>query len=349
MKKCKFCGAELPEEAQFCPFCEKELIEKKPLEAPRPRRRRVILALLSALALLLILALSTGGLGLLRRGVPPEEPAEQEVPAEQAEPAKPEGKVYNAGAPAFDMQYTAEDGVNYRIFLTCAETAEAAEPCERITFPNPGDEEARAVSLLCAVPEGGTLADGAAFGELIEKVDLRVGDRENAAVVFERYDVPHDADRPFAAAAVTLEYDEGWGKDELLWIVRMKNGDVLYLHQLVYVEKGPQIYNFGAPAYDMEYTAEDDVRYRLFLTFVNKDVDAGPSEIFFLPAPKNTAGQVVSKLCAQPEGGKLWDGAAFGDLIEQVDVRVADQNGAMSGASLTGCRSSRASPSPRRR
>ncbi len=28
MKKCKFCGAELPEEAKFCLFCEKELIEK---------------------------------------------------------------------------------------------------------------------------------------------------------------------------------------------------------------------------------------------------------------------------------------------------------------------------------
>ena len=448
MEHCKFCGAELPEDARFCPVCEKELIEKTPLKAPRLKHRRAVLALL-ALALLL-----AGGFWLRRwrlrhepqiynAGAPAVDmqyTAEDGVnyrlflsfaeKAGQAEPcekirlappkqgqgqllsllcAVPEGgtpgdgaafgalidyveiraaglggsaalahgeaaydadwpyapaavtlhydtdswynelgwilhmkngdiiylhqyvhvdletEMNNAGAPAFDMQYTAEDGVNYRIFLTCAETAAEAEPCELVPIPFPQSGKGQFVSLLCAAPEGGTLTDGAAFGELIEKVDLRVGDMESAAVAFERFDVPHEADRPFAAAAVTLDYDEGWGKDELLWIIRMKNRDVLYLHQFVAVEQGPQIYNFGEPAYDMEYTAEDGVRYRLFLTFANKDVDAGPSEIFFLPAPKNTAGQVVSKLCAQPEGGKLWEGAAFGDLIEQVDVRVGDQ------------------------
>ena len=451
MKQCKFCGAALPEEARFCPFCEKELIEKKPLKAPRLKHRRAVLALL-ALALL-ALALLAGGFGLRRwrlrhepqiynAGAPAVDmqyTAEDGVNyrlflcfaerAGQAEPcekiclaapkdgqgqllsllcAVPEGgtpgdgaafgdlidyveiraaglggsealahgeaaydadwpyapaavtlhydtaswynelgwilhmkngdiiylhqyvhvdletEVNNAGAPALDMQYTAEDGVNYRIFLTCAETAEEAEPCELVPIPFPQGGKGQFVSLLCAVPEGGTLTDGAAFGELIEKVDLRVGDMENAALAFERFDVPHEADRPFAAAAVTLDYDEGWGKDELLWIIRMKNRDVLYLHQFVAVEQGPQIYNFGEPAYDMEYTAENDVRYRLFLTFANKDVDAQPSEFFFLPAPKSAGGQVVSQLCALPEGAALEEGAAFGDLIERVDVRVSD-------------------------
>ena len=45
-KSCKYCGASLPEDALFCPVCEKEQIEKLQLRAPRPGRRRAILAAL---------------------------------------------------------------------------------------------------------------------------------------------------------------------------------------------------------------------------------------------------------------------------------------------------------------
>ena len=158
MKQCKNCGAALPEDALFCPVCETELVDKLQLRAPRPKRRRAILAVLLALALL------AGGLGFWSRSL------------------RHEPQVYNAGKPLAEMQYTAQDGVNYRLYLSFAETEEA-EPCERIHLSVPESGAGRAVSLLCAVPEDGTPAEGAAFAELIDHVDILTVDVEEHCVV----------------------------------------------------------------------------------------------------------------------------------------------------------------------
>lgn len=149
-------------------------------------------------------------------------------------------QIYNAGAPVVDMRYTAEDGVNYRLFLSFAETAEEAKPCEEIHLPLPESGKGQLASLLCAVPEGAALEEGAAFGELIERVELRAVDRGSGTWLFQRFGALREASRSFAAAEVTLNYDERWGGVELAWVLYMKNGDIIYMHQFVYVgDAGP--------------------------------------------------------------------------------------------------------------
>lgn len=37
---CRRCGAELPENASFCPHCETPLREKRPVRPPHPWRRK---------------------------------------------------------------------------------------------------------------------------------------------------------------------------------------------------------------------------------------------------------------------------------------------------------------------
>ena len=234
-------------------------------------------------------------------------------------------QIYNFGAPAYDMRYTAEDGVRYRIFLSNAKTAEKAEPCEEIRLAIPQSGEGQFVSLLWVAPEGGTLAEGAAFGDLIEQVDIRVSRLENGYDWTEFDGIPHETSQPFAAAAVTLDYDEFGSRNELLWILHMKNGDSIYLHQHVYVESGARIHNAGAPAVDMWYTAADGVNYRLFLSFAETAEEAKPCEEIRLPLPEGGKGQLASLLCAVPEGGALEDGAAFGELIEHVELRAEDR------------------------
>ena len=105
MKRCGTCGAELPDEAAFCPVCEKELVEKVRLRAPWPRRR-LILAVL-ALALLAV------GFGIWRgidRKRPTAEPAaapvasdaamSDEADAFPAGETGPDGQSADAGADA---------------------------------------------------------------------------------------------------------------------------------------------------------------------------------------------------------------------------------------------------------
>ena len=297
MKQCKNCGAALPEDALFCPVCETELVDKLQLRAPRPKRRRAILAVLLALALL------AGGLGLWRRSL------------------RHEPQVYNAGKPLAEMQYTAEDGVNYRLYLSFAETAEEAEPCERIHLSLPESGEGSAVSLLCAVPEGGTPEEGAAFLELVDHADILAAELQGSDAL-EHGEPAYDPQRPFAAAAVTLRYDRHCWLNELGWVLTMKNGDVIYLHQYVYVEDEKRVSNAGAPAVELQYTAEDGVRYRLFLSCAETEEDAEPREKVFFTIPERGKGGFVSSLCAVPEGGTLEDGAAFAEQIKYVDIRV---------------------------
>lgn len=302
MKQCKRCGASLPEDALFCPICETELIEKKLLRIPSPRRRR------RALALLLALALLVGVLWILR---PRHEP-----------------KIYNAGSPLTDMRYTAGDGKTYRLFLSFA-GAEEREPCERVLLSLPESGEGEIVSLLCAVPEGGTPEDGAAFAELMERVEIIAAPLQHADAM-EHEGAARDPAHPFAVSAVTLRYTRHTAQNELGWVLYMKNGDIIYLHQLLSVDTGASVYHAGAPALEMRYTAEDGVSYRLFLSFAQREEEAKPDQWILLPLPESGAGQLVSHLCAEPEGGTLRDGAAFTELIRYVDMQVGDMQTATS-------------------
>ena len=64
-KRCPHCGALLVENASFCPYCESVLIEKRPAEMPKPKRRRRITA---ALLLAAILVVTLTAVGFANRG-----------------------------------------------------------------------------------------------------------------------------------------------------------------------------------------------------------------------------------------------------------------------------------------
>lgn len=77
MGKCRFCGAELPEDAAFCPYCARSQLEKQQFHPPVPKHTRKPLALTAA-ALGCVLA---AGLFLCAAGLSSPRP-EGEIPTE---------------------------------------------------------------------------------------------------------------------------------------------------------------------------------------------------------------------------------------------------------------------------
>lgn len=90
-KKCRYCGAALPEDASFCPHCARSQLAAIYFPTPEPPKKRsrlpLILATFSGAAVLL-----AGGLLLFyRTPEPPAEPAALEATAEETtEEAPPE-------------------------------------------------------------------------------------------------------------------------------------------------------------------------------------------------------------------------------------------------------------------
>ena len=50
-KKCKNCGAELSEEASFCPYCATVQTKKQTAKPPRRWRKRAVFGLMAVLCL----------------------------------------------------------------------------------------------------------------------------------------------------------------------------------------------------------------------------------------------------------------------------------------------------------
>ena len=90
-KKCRYCGAALPEDASFCPHCARSQLAAAYFPVPEPQKKRsrlpLIIATFSGAAVLL-----AGGLLLFyRTPEPPAEPAVLEATAEETtEEAPPE-------------------------------------------------------------------------------------------------------------------------------------------------------------------------------------------------------------------------------------------------------------------
>lgn len=82
-KKCPDCGAALPEDASFCPYCAKSLIEKTEVMAPRPWRKKALYGLICVL-IMIVTALSGAVVHqrLLSQNVSPDITAETNVLSE---------------------------------------------------------------------------------------------------------------------------------------------------------------------------------------------------------------------------------------------------------------------------
>lgn len=222
-KICPHCGAPVPAAASFCPRCTATLTERTAMTMPRTGRRRLRLlaaclaAVLAALAVWLWPAAETE----------PQRPDGMDNPVLAADP------VMDAYTAACQTYYTGADGREYHVFT--AMTPNLYDPTTPVGYccrliPDGGSNDFPATVM---VQDATTQEDCPEdFAALLDSWDVTVSAPEGVGRVSLREAELETADTP------ALLYRRLWGDNtcthnEIVWTLRMKNGDVLTLTQTI--------------------------------------------------------------------------------------------------------------------
>lgn len=245
-KKCKNCGAELPEDASFCPHCAQSQIEKTEVKPPRPWRKKALIA--ASCAFLLVLVVLACALS-----------------------HRP--KTYEGGA---SVTYADKDG-EYELLASFVSSDLANHvPEEKRTISLSADESSCLPALL-GVFQDGELADPESFFAKVESCTLEAFPNENGAL--EISEPVYDTVFSPAARECDVIFTGASGTNELAWTLQMKNGDTIRLRQTF--EVIPLVHQAFTPEDAPLNTMED---LRALLERINTEVPADTIVDIYLPA-----------------------------------------------------------------
>ena len=249
-KKCKNCGAELPEDASFCPHCAQSQIEKAEVKPPRPWRKKALIA--ASCAILLVLVVLACALS-----------------------HRP--KTYEGGA---SVTYADKDGA-YELLASFVSSDLANHvPEEKRTISLSADESSCLPALL-GVFQDGELADPESFFAKVESCTLEAFPNENGAL--EISEPVYDTVFSPAARECDVIFTGASGTNELVWTLQMKNGDTIRLRQTF--EVIPLVHQAFTPEDAPLNTMED---LRALLERINTEVPADTIVDIYLPAATYT-------------------------------------------------------------
>lgn len=257
-KKCPRCGAELREDAAFCPHCAESINQRTVQEPPKPRPVKAIRA---AVALALIAAIALG-VWLYTRP-----------------------KTYDAGEAA-ELTYTDSDGT-YQILLNVS--GDRFAPLYWVDLPSEEDQKFRIPTRLYVTHgESGANAKEV-FLKKIDSAQVEIIQPEDCPSPMAcTAPAPHDA-LPEATLISLLDYRVETGPVDLVWTLHMKNGDTIVLRQ--HLDIYPiETYNYYAEDTPMD-TIED---LQALVTEIERTVDPEATVNIYLPAVTYEGGLVLS-------------------------------------------------------
>lgn len=198
-KQCRNCGAELPEDASFCPHCAQSQIERSEVKPPRLWRKKALYAFLA------VLLLVAAALAVFL-------------------PHRP--KTFEGGA---SVTYTDKDGTYELLVSTFSDDLENKQPEEKRTISFPVDESSCLPALL-GVFQDGELVNPESFLAKLERCTLEAFPNENGALEIgePRYD------EMFAPSVLETDvfFTGASGTNALVWTLTMKNGDTIRLKHI---------------------------------------------------------------------------------------------------------------------
>lgn len=197
-KKCFYCGAELPEDASFCPHCAHSQIEKTRVTPPRLWRKKALMAVSGGV--LLVLAV----LAVILFQQP---------------------KIYDGGA---NVVYTDEEGTYELLAAFHPDDIANNRPIKEKTVSLSTNEFSN-MTVMLGIYHNGEIADTEAFFDKVESCTLEASPNEDGALALS---VPsYNTNFLPAARESDITYSGESGTNELIWTLHMKNGDTIRLKQ----------------------------------------------------------------------------------------------------------------------
>ncbi len=199
-KNCPHCGAQLPNEATFCPYCARNVNSRKEIHPPRrlsKRAVRISLAVLAALSLILAAWLYT----------------------------RP--RTYDDGGTA-TVLYTDQDG-SYQLLLGWGN--DPYTPAPKVYQEAELDGEYRFPMCLFVHHKGSDANAANAFMNKVESITAQFGPAD-APEGYITYTDP--APHGHCPEAMAVSFVDFLGRDNSAvgtWTITMNNGDVIRLHQ----------------------------------------------------------------------------------------------------------------------
>lgn len=244
-KKCIHCGAELPEEASFCPHCAQSQIGKAEAVPPRLWRKKAFFAV----SCVLILALAILAYSYANRP-----------------------KTYAGGA---NVVYADTDGA-YELLVTF-------HPDDVVNNRPVGEKtvslstnEASNMTVMLGIYHDGEIADTEAFFAKVESCTLEASPNENGALILS--EPTYNTNFLPAARESDITYTGESGTNELHWTLNMKNGDIIRLKQTF--EVIPLIHQVYTPQDTPLETMED---LDALLDRINEEVPEDTIVDIYLP------------------------------------------------------------------
>lgn len=202
-KKCLNCGADLADEASFCPHCAHSQTEKVAVMPPKPWKKRALLA--SVAVVILIMA----ALGIYRI-VSPE--------------------TYEGGSEVIYI----DNGLTYHVLLSLqGGTGIQREAQSEVTVTLPSGGNASFPSRLYIYAENSNADVTETFMGKVKSYSVETLPEDNAEKM--NFTAPEYSESfPDAALTSNVQYRAESGTNEVLWTLHMKNGDTICLRQKIH-------------------------------------------------------------------------------------------------------------------
>ena len=245
MKKCRNCGADLPEGASFCPHCAQSQIARQKVKPPHLWRKKALIAALCVLVLVL------AALAVLLSHRP---------------------KTYEGGA---TVVYTDRDGTYELLVAFFPDDIANNRPVGKKSVSQSVNEASNMTAML-GIFHDGALADTEAFFAKVESCTLEASPNEHDALTLS--EPAYDTNFLPAARESDITYTGESGTNELTWTLSMKNGDTIRLKQTF--EVIPLIHQVYTPEDTALDTMED---LTALLDRINEEVPADTIVDIYLP------------------------------------------------------------------